>query len=113
MATTTIGRAAEAAVSAHLAGLGYSIVQQNWRTRWCEIDIIASKRKTIYFIEVKHRSSQVQGSGFEYIGPHKLRQLQFAVDFWVAQNNWNGDCRLFGADVSGLNFENIELVEID
>lgn len=113
MKTTALGRAAEAAVADCLTSQGFSIIAQNWRTRWCEIDIIAQKDKMAYFIEVKYRSSSAQGDGFEYIGPNKQRQLRFAVDYWTAQNDWKGDCRLYGAEVSGTDQQNIELVEID
>jgi Holliday junction resolvase-like predicted endonuclease len=104
---------ATTAVATYLRGQGFKIVEQNWRTRWCEIDVISRKATTVYFTEVKHRTSNAQGSGFEYIGPKKMRQLSFAVDFWTASNNWSGDCRLMVAEVSGLNYENISLVEID
>ena len=113
MKTTATGRSAEAAAANYLTRQGFVITDKNWRTRWCEIDIIAVKDKVVYFIEVKYRSSESQGSGFEYIGPNKLRQLRFAVDFWAADNDWGGDCRLYGAEVSGLDYGNIGLVEID
>jgi uncharacterized protein (TIGR00252 family) len=113
MRTTSLGRAAEAAVAEYLTSQGFSVIAQNWRTRWCEIDIIAQQGKIVYFVEVKYRSNAVQGSGFEYIGQHKQRQLRFAVDYWIAQNGWDGDCRLYGAEVTGYDRQNIELVEID
>jgi uncharacterized protein (TIGR00252 family) len=113
MKTTAVGQDAENAVADYLQRCGFNITDKNWRTRWCEIDIIAQKDKTAYFIEVKYRSNAAQGSGFEYIGPNKLRQLTFAVDFWIAQNNWNGDCRLYGAQVSGNDYGIIELTEIE
>lgn len=112
MKTTAVGRSAEAAVADYLKQNDFKILEQNWRTRWCEIDIIAQKDKVVYFIEVKYRASDSQGSGFEYIMPRKLRQIEFAAHFWVAQNRWNGDYRIIGADVSGPNYENIDLVEI-
>lgn len=113
MRTTTVGREAEAAVADYLIENGFKILDKNWRTRWCEIDIIAQKNKTVHFIEVKYRAGEQQGSGFEYIGPNKLRQLTFAVDFWVAQNDWSGDCLLIGAQVSGYDYGIIELTEIE
>lgn len=112
MKTTAIGRGAEEAVAKYLEHDGFNILAKNWRTRWCEIDLIATKDKIAYFVEVKYRGGQTQGSGFEYIGPSKLRQLNFAVDFWVSSRNWTGDCRIIGAQVSGLEFEHIEIVEI-
>jgi Holliday junction resolvase-like predicted endonuclease len=73
---------------------------RNWRTKVCEIDIVANKNKIIYFVEVKYRSSDKQGSGFEYITPKKLSQMGFAAEIWVQQNNWNGDYRIAAAELS-------------
>ena len=113
MKTTAIGQSAEAAVAKHLAQNGYKILAQNWKTKVCEIDIVARKDDVIYFVEVKYRGSAEQGSGLEHITPQKLNQIKFAVRVWCQNNDWEGDCRILGAEVSGLDFENIELVEID
>jgi uncharacterized protein (TIGR00252 family) len=98
------GRQAEAAAAEYLRNKKFKILAQNWRTRWCEVDIIAQKKKTIYFVEVKYRQSDRQGSGLEYITPRKLGQMKFAATFWVAQNNWHGDYSLAAIEVSGQDF---------
>jgi uncharacterized protein (TIGR00252 family) len=113
MKSTSVGRDAEKAVAEHLIEDGFKILAKNWRTRWCEIDIIAQKDKTIYFIEVKYRYDGRYGSGFEYITQKKLNQLKFAANFWVAQNNWDGDYRIKAAKVSGYDYGIIELIEIE
>lgn len=113
MKTTVTGRRAETAVADYLVSKGFKILAKNWRTRWCEIDIVAQKAKAVYFIEVKYRVSDSYGSGFDYITEHKLNQIKFAARFWAAQNNWEGDYRLIAAEVAGPDCENIELVEVD
>lgn len=113
MATTIIGKAAETAVANYLTTQGFSLIDQNWRTRWCEVDLIVKRAKVVYFIEVKYRSAQYQGSGLEYIGPNKLKQLLLAVSLWCQQQGWSGDCRLLAVEVSGMDFQNIKVVEID
>ncbi len=113
MKTTAIGQSAEAAVAKHLAQSGYKILAQNWKTKLCEIDIVAINGDIIYFVEVKYRASTEQGSGLEHITQQKLNQIKFAVRVWCQSNSWDGDCRILATEVSGPNFENIELVEID
>ncbi len=113
MANVATGHQAEAAVAANLEGRGYKILGLNWKTKLCEIDVIARKDKIVYFVEVKYRAASGQGSGFEYITPKKLSQMQFAARLWNQTNDWDGDYRLLGAEVSGLDFEIIDLVEID
>lgn len=113
MVTTAIGSAAEAAVAKYLAGKGFSINDRNWRTKICEIDIVASRKGIVYFVEVKYRSRSIQSGGFDYIGPSKLKQLEFAARVWAQTHKWDGDCRIIGAEVSGGGYESIELVEIE
>lgn len=113
MKTTIIGQSAETAVAGHLADSGYKILARNFRTRLCEIDIVARNGDVVYFVEVKYRAGAEQGSGLEHITPRKINQIQFAARVWCQNNDFEGDYRLLGAEVSGLNFENIELVEID
>lgn len=112
MKTTAIGQTAELAVAEHLAETGYKILAKNWKTKVCEIDLVVAKDDIIYFVEVKYRSSVKQGTGFEHITQKKLNQIKFAVGVWCQNNNWNGDCRILGAEVSGLNFGIIQITEI-
>jgi uncharacterized protein (TIGR00252 family) len=109
MKTTFIGKSAEDKVADFLKSKKFKILHQNWRTRVCEIDIVASKDKIIYFIEVKYRSSEKQGSGLEYITHKKIAQIHFAAEIWNQQNDWQGDYRILGAEVSD---ESIKIVEV-
>lgn len=82
--TTSTGQLAEVAVADYLLAHDYTIVARNWRTRWCEIDIIARKAGTVYFFEVKYRATDKQGDGLDYITPKKQRQMAFAAELWLA-----------------------------
>jgi ribonuclease HII len=98
------GREAEAAAAEYLEGLGYKIRVQNWRTRQCEIDIVAEKDKTIYCVEVKYRQNTAQGSGLDYITPKKLQQMYFAAEVWAAKNHWQNDICLAAIEVAGDDY---------
>lgn len=112
MKTTARGNQAETAVAEQLTRDGYQIIAQNWKTSRCEIDVVAKKKGIIYFVEVKYRGSSAQGNGLDYITAQKLRQLHFAAEIWKQRYNWDDDYRLMAAAVTGLGYENIELVEI-
>jgi uncharacterized protein (TIGR00252 family) len=99
------GREAETAAAEYLKKQGFKILAQNWRTRWCEIDIVAQKHKRVYFVEVKYRQTNKQGSGLDYITTRKLKQMQFAAEFWVQDNEWTGDYTLAAIEVSGPDFQ--------
>lgn len=98
------GKLAEQAAANELVRLGYKIIDINWKTRRCEIDIIAQKNKAILFVEVKYRVSFNQGSGLEYITKSKYKQMLFAANLWIAQHNWNGDYQLAAIELSGPDF---------
>lgn len=107
--STSIGRHAEDTVASYLQRQGYEIIDQNWRTRRCEIDIIAKKKKRITFVEVKYRGQQAQGDGFAYITPKKIQQMSFAAELWVATTQWKGEYCLAAAAVSGEDVDYREL----
>jgi uncharacterized protein (TIGR00252 family) len=105
MTTVEIGRKAEAVAAAFLERKGCVILDSNWRTRRCEIDIIALRADVVYFCEVKYRLHAYQGSGVEYITSRKLNQMRFAADLWMAQHQWDGECQLCAIEVSGPKFK--------
>lgn len=84
-------RGEEYAVS-FLRSQGWEIVEQNFRIRGGEIDIIAidpgsdadpmGKEPTLAFVEVKTRSSTEFGTPLEAIGYYKLRALIKATQFY-------------------------------
>lgn len=101
MSTTSRGRDAEQRVAQALEVQGLSIVSSNWRTRWCEIDLVATKGKTVYFVEVKYRTNTTWGDGLDAITPKKQQQMQFAAEYWLTVNKWKGTARLCVASLSG------------
>lgn len=113
MKTTEQGREAETAVAGLLEQQGFEIIDRNWKTKVCEIDIIVKKDEVVYFVEVKYRASVVQGSGFDYIANQKLKRMNFAAEVWRQIYHWDGDYRLMAAAVSGPACEEIQIIEID
>lgn len=83
MTTTQIGREAEELAAAWLIQNGYTIMARNWRTRWCEIDIVAERQGVIHVVEVKHRRRPDSGTGLEYIHYDKARRLRNAASMWL------------------------------
>lgn len=101
MNTTAIGRAAEAVAADFLRQKGCTVLAQNWRTRWCEIDIVAVRDDIVYFVEIKYRKTAAWGGGLDYVTPKKLRQMQFAAEFWIARHASRGDFRLAAVELTG------------
>ncbi|HEU5187346.1 MAG TPA: YraN family protein [Candidatus Saccharimonadales bacterium] len=100
--STAIGRTAEAVAAEFLRTKGHTILAQNWRTRWCEIDIVTQNGCIVHFVEVKYRAKHTWGSGFDYITPRKLQQMQFAAEFWVAKHRLKSDYFLSAVELTGV-----------
>jgi len=55
------GREGEIAARNYLLKQGYEVLEQNWRYKKYEIDIIAKKDETLVFVEVKTRKNGTFG----------------------------------------------------
>lgn len=84
--TKQIGDDAETTAASYLVGLGHEIMVRNWKTKFCEIDIVSKLGDVIYFTEVKYRNKPNQGGGLDMITPKKLRQMKFAAELYVSSN---------------------------
>jgi ribonuclease HII len=105
------GALAETVVAEWLTKQGLTIVERNWKTKWCEIDIIAESDDTRYFVEVKYRRSPHHGDGFEAVTPRKQRQLRFAAELYSTQHATAKDEQLVAAAVTDT--DTVDLVKIE
>jgi len=62
---------------------GYKIIEQNYRNRLGEIDIIAREKKTIVFVEVKSRKSIRYGSPKWAVTPKKQRKISMVALYYL------------------------------
>lgn len=104
MTTSEIGRKAEKAAVVYLEMRGYKILEQNWRTSRHEIDIIAQKDGTIYFVEVRYRKNDLQGGGYDSLTASKLKKMHSSAWAWVDENKYRGPYSLAAIEVSGREF---------
>jgi ribonuclease HII len=104
VSTTSTGRQAETAAADFLQRKGCTIIARNWRTRECEIDIVAQRAGVLYFCEVKYRRTIRQGAGLEYVTPKKVAQMAFAARNWIYAHHWRGPYQLSAIEVSGPQF---------
>lgn len=100
--TKQIGDRAEEVVVEYLQKNGHEILERNWKTKFCEIDIVSRKDDTIYFTEVKYRKNADHGGGIAAITPKKLKQMKFAAELYVKLQRFDDtDLRLAVATVIG------------
>lgn len=108
--TTATGERAEAAVARFLVSKGHQIIERNWRTKRCEIDIVSKDTDTVYFTEVRYRASVIQGGAVASVTPKKLTQMQFAAEVYLSshQTASHAILQVAAVDASGT----IELLTI-
>ncbi len=81
----SLGEVGEAIAVTFLKGIKYSIIEQNFRCKCGEIDIIARDGKTLVFVEVKTRSNAAFGVPQLAVTPFKQRQISKTALTWLAQ----------------------------
>ena len=103
MTTRQIGDKGEQAAADWLTARGHEIVARNWRTRYCEIDIVSVKGEVLYFTEVKYRKNDDFGDGLAAITAKKQWQMRFAAELFLAgKPEYSGmAAKLLAASVSG------------
>lgn len=71
-----IGSKYEAMAAAYLETRGYEILEQNYRDRFGEIDIIARDGKFLVFLEVKYRKDLRMGHPLEAVDYRKQQRIR-------------------------------------
>ncbi len=82
-----LGRNGEAAALSFLEANGYHILETNWRARQAEIDIIAQKKDTICFVEVKTRQTLNKGLPREAVTRSKQQKILMGASLYLKKNN--------------------------
>lgn len=98
------GARAEAIVAEALRRKKHTIIARNWKTKFCEIDIVSSFEEVVYFTEVKYCRNTANSSGIDRVNNKKLEQMRFAAEAYIASSSVKCEVRLAVAEVSGDNF---------
>lgn len=96
------GKAGEAKAAGYLEKLGYEILHMNWMCSGGEIDIVAEKENTVFFVEVKSFFSGREDLALGRINRAKIRRIRNAASLWMAEMNYRGDvsflCALYSPE---------------
>ncbi|WP_238149029.1 YraN family protein [Serinicoccus sediminis] len=95
-----VGDRGEDLVCTYLEGLGWAVLDRNWRCPDGELDVVARDGEQLVFCEVKTRRSTRFGEPVEAVGrdkAHRLRRLAWA---WLEAHGQRGAA--FRIDVVGL-----------
>ncbi len=78
----------------YLKDKGYEIIEQNYRTKYSEIDLVVKKDNILIFVEVRTKKSDVFVSPEESINQKKLKKLYWNAEAYVASKRWEGEYRV-------------------
>ncbi len=85
-----LGLSAESRAAMLLIAKAYRILVRRFKTPFGEIDIVARRRRTLVFVEVKARAS-ADGAAEAVTGRGKSR-ITGAAEFWLAQHPRDANC---------------------
>jgi putative endonuclease len=77
------GKESESLAVRYLKKNGYKILEQNYRNKLGEIDIIAKEKGTLVFVEVKARRTHLFGNPKWAVTPKKQRKISMVALYYL------------------------------
>ncbi|MCP3660368.1 MAG: YraN family protein [Bacteroidetes bacterium] len=96
----------------YLSNHDYKIVEQRYRYKKGEIDIIAKKHNLLVFIEVKGRKNSNYGNSESFVDQTKEKIIIETAEAYIFLNDWNGDIRFDIIAIQG-KFKNYKLLHFE
>ena len=84
----SLGQIGEQKAHFFLKNNGFSILKKNFRALGGEVDIVAKKGHTIYFIEVKTRTNLKKGQPWEAVDKRKVHHIKRAANFFLLKYDY-------------------------
>jgi ribonuclease HII len=94
------GIRAESLVAAWYEAEGWTIIARNWRTKWCEIDVVVVRDGFVQCIEVKYRKNNIAGGPLAAMTPAAVRKRLKAAEQFAAHHQIS-DITAYVVPVSG------------
>ncbi|MBI2626484.1 MAG: YraN family protein [Candidatus Nealsonbacteria bacterium] len=110
------GKLGERIAGEFLEKKGYKILEQNYKTKYGEIDLICQKGDELIIIEVRTKIGEDFGTPEESLDKKKIRKVWLNALAYVGKNNWKGNYRTdavcivlkAGGEIERINhYENI------
>jgi len=91
-----VGRLGEKLASEYLKRKGYKILEQNYRTRYSEIDLVVQKKDVLVFVEVRTKTGEQFGTPEETLNWKKLQKVKKNATAYATRSKWNKLYRVDG-----------------
>ena len=112
MKTKTIGDIGEEYAVKYLKKHRYKILSRNYRKRFGEIDIIAEKKGTVAFVEVKTRHENPLTRPFEAVDIKKQEKIYRTSLAYIYENDLDCQYRFDVCEVY-VNRDTLKLIQIN
>lgn len=109
-----LGKWGEQYAADYLQGLGYDIIERDWRIGHRDIDIIArtSDGTTVVFVEVKTRTNDVVTKPDDAVDIKKIRSIGLAANNYIKTKGIVDEVRFDIITIVGSNNDNAQLAHI-
>lgn len=81
-----LGRWGEDKAAEYLRDKGFCLLEANWRSRFGEIDLIASDGTYLCFVEVKLRRSAEYGTAAAAVNRRKQEKLRITAELYLVRH---------------------------
>jgi putative endonuclease len=112
--TQALGKLGEELACRELRRRGYAILTRRYRTRFGEIDIVATRSGVLVFVEVKARRGRRHGEAAEAVTSAKRRRMAaMALDYLNRTRQLDTACRfdVVGIDGIGTDAMTVRVIE--
>jgi len=100
-----VGKIGEDLARLYLEKEGYKVIEQNYRTKYAEIDLVALRqaqgrlgklfgKPTLVFVEVRTKVGEQWGSPEDTINKAKLWKVLQNAKTYTAFSRWDGPCQI-------------------
>ena len=88
------GKRGEEIVKEYLEKKGYKIIEQNYRTKYAEIDLVVKQKNKLVLVEVRTKIGEDFGAPEETINWKKKRKLRGNALAYARAAKWPGQLRV-------------------
>lgn len=85
MTNIELGQKGEKEAAQFLKKLGYCIIRKNFKCTYGEIDIIATDKNELVFVEVKTRGTKKYGEPREAVNMNKKKHIKKAAIYYISK----------------------------
>ncbi len=89
-----VGKIGEDTARNFLESKGYKIIEQNYKTKYSEIDLVVEKNKELIFVEVRTKIGENFGTPEDTLNNKKLSKVRYNALAYTAFKKWSGPIKI-------------------